>query len=481
MLSADTIANKVKERMNKGLEERIGPPTKTQLEKINRLAKRTLSADEVFVFSGKSAGDLVIPDRYMQLSPEILKVMVDDAKKGVSFMFNHSWAAFGVQAIPFGKVFDGRLKKSITEGETVEMFLDKYILRDDEIIDGISANALIKRIETGVLSDTSIGWGTDVMVCSICGMNYWGGDCSHLRGRKYKLADGTEKICAVTAMPPSIIIPYNNNALYEESIVWDGAYPGATVAQAKHGDIIEIPTGNFAIIQDKEELPEGTLFRGYYHNGNIVTMIKKSDRKKIFSGGAVSGGDIKTTLNTLKGGDTNMGINEELFQKMLDAFGVKLKDGKNEASDILAQLAEKWDETVKTIQASADPITVPDPFMTQEQVAEKLGKEYTAEEVLKLAKDGIDFANQKAEYDIYRQETVNNALEAGVRAMGNDFPKDTWEATFATMGKKQIEDIAKTWQKQAEDTIPAGRHTDPKAGQAQKVVQSIPNKAYKTK
>ncbi len=453
----------------------FGVPTDAQLAKINKLAKRKLSAEEVFVFSSKAAGDLMIPGRYMRLSPELLKVMADDADKGVSFMCNHSWAQWNSKGIPYGKVFEGLTRPSNKEDETTELHLSRYIVRDDEVIDGISANALIKKIETGVLSDTSIGWGTDVMVCSICGMNYYSRDCNHWKGRTYELSDGTKKVCAVTAMPPSVIIPYNNNALYEESIVWDGAYPGAAVAQAKHGDIIEVPTGNFTIIQDKEELPEGTLFHGYYHNGNIVTMIKKSDRKKtIFalgpsSSGAVSGGDIKTTLNTLKGGDTKM---DEKVLEMLEALGVAYKEGEATADELLKQVAEAY-TAIPPVEPQEGEI---EHYMTQEQVAEKLGKEYTAEEVLGLAKDGIDFANQKAEYDTYRQETIDNALATGVRAMGNDFPKETWEETFATMGKKAIEDITKTWQKQAEDTIPAGRRTDPKAGQETEA--SLPDEAY---
>ena len=430
------------------MPDKFGVPTDAQLKKINKLAKRTLSKDEVFAFSGKSAGDMMIPGRYMNLSPEILKIMVDDAQKGVSFMLNHNWSNWGgIQAVPFGKVFDGRIENSNDEGETVSMHLDKYIVRDDEVVDGVSANALIKKIETGVLSDTSIGWGTDVMVCSICGMNYYSRDCSHWRGRAYELSGGTKKVCTVTAMPPSVIIPNNNNALFEESIVWDGAYPGAFVAQSKHGDIIELPTGKFAIIDDKEELPENTLFHGIYHNGDIVTMVKKSDKKKVFT--------VADTLNTTdsmeKGGE-NMDEREKKLKEMLDVFGVKLKDGMNESSEILLELAEKWDETVETIKASAEPLKLKETecIMTQDQ---------------------------KAEYESYRKDTIDSAIAWGVRAMGNDFPVETWTKTFDAMNKKGIEDIAKTWETQAEAKIPAGRKTDPEAGQEKTL--SLPDDAFK--
>lgn len=441
---------------------KFGVPTEEQLAKINKLAKRNLSADEVFVFSGKSAGDLMIPGRYIKLSPEILKVMADDAKKGVSFMLNHNWSNWGgIQAVPYGKVFDGAVEKSSEDGETVALYLTKYIVRDDEVVDGVSANALIKKIETGVLSDTSIGWGTDVMTCSICGMNYYSRDCSHVRGVTYELADGSKKVCTVTAMPPSVIIPYNNNALYEESIVWDGAYPGAAVTQAKHGDIIETPMGNFRVVDEKEELPEGTLFHGYYHNGDIVAMVKKSDRKKFYAVGFDNANDTdKTSITMTKGGENAM--NEKVL-KMLEAFGVEYKEGETKPEDALNNLAEKWSNTSQ-VELKEDNTEA---YMTQEQAKEALGAELKADEVLSLAKEGQE----------YRKQLINEALAMGVRAMGNDFPKETYEKTFASMASKDIKAIMQTWEKQAKDAIPAGRKTDPAAGQKQSV--SLPDVAFK--
>lgn len=435
---------------------KFGVPTEAQLAKINKLAKRTLSADEVFAFSGKSAGDILIPGRYTRLSPELLQVMIADAQKGVSFMLNHNWSSIGVQGTPYGKVFYGRIEQSTEEGETVAMYLDKFIVRDSEIVDGVSNDALIKKIETGVLSDTSIGWTTDTMVCSICGMNYFGGKCSHYRGMKYEMGDGTQKTCTVTAMPPSLIIPQNNNALMEESIVWDGAYPGAVITQAKHGDIVELPTGKYSVVGDKDELPEGTPFYGKYHNGDIMTMVKKSDHKKVFA---------------VKGGEKTM--NEKL-KKMLDTLGVTFEEGKTTMEELCNGIAEKWEVTTKAIQDSAEPLQM---YMTQELVKEKLGKELSSEEVLKLAVDGQTFAAQKAEYDLYRQQTVDAALAMGVRAMGNDFPAETWKQTFSSMGKKAVEDIAKTWETQAKTEIPTGRLTNPEAN-SQKQSQSIPEEMY---
>ncbi|MDR7856090.1 hypothetical protein [Tissierella sp.] len=438
---------------------KFGVPTDEQLAKINKLAKRPLTADEVFVFSGKSAGDMLIPNRYTRISKELLQVMVEDAQKGVSFMYNHNWNSWqGLQGVPYGKVFDGELKPSLVNDETIELHLSKFIVRDDEVVDGMSANSLIKKIESGVLSDTSISFSTDTMVCSICGMNYYGGECSHWRGRTYDMADGTKKQCTLTAMPPSIIIPYNNNALYEESIVWDGAYPGAMISQASDGDIIELPTGNFAVLGEKEELPDKTVFISKYSNGNMLTMVKKSDHKKVFKG--AKNEDENDNLEGVEGS-----MNEKVL-KALESLGIEYVEGMKEI-DILEKVAEKWDATVETIKASVEPLKPTDEFLSKETVTEKLGAELSADEVLKLAKEGQE----------YHKSLSDDAIAMGVRAMGNDFPKETWENSFTSMGTNSIKDIMKTWELQAKNAIPNGRLTDPEAEQGQKL--SIPDDAFK--
>lgn len=445
---------------------KFGVPTEEQLAKINKLAKRTLSADEVFAFSGKSAGDMLIPNRFTRISKELLQVMADDAKKGVSFMLNHNWSSWGgIQGIPYGKVFDGELKVSLEDNEATELHLSKYIVRDDEIVDGVSANALIKRIETGILSDTSVTFSTDTMVCSICGKNYFSRECSHWRGAKYEMEDGTTKTCTVTAMPPSIIIPYNNNALYEESIVWDGAYPGAMVSQAKDGDIIELPTGNFAVLGDKEELPDNTAFLNKYHNGNILTLVKKSDHKKVHNLGGIDEGNkegVKKLMN-------------EKLQKMLKDFGMSVEETEkltvDDASEILNQLAEKWDNKVEEIKASVEPVMAQldstEEFLSKETVKEKLGSELTADNVLNLAKEGQE----------YRKQLIDDTIAMGVRAMGNEFKAETWKVTLSTMESSAIKDIMANFETQAKNNIPNGRQTDANAGMGVKV--SPPDEAFK--
>lgn len=438
----------------------FGVPTDAQLAKINKLAKRKLSAEELFVYPHKMAGDMIIPERYIQLTVPLLKVFADDANAGVAFLLNHSWTwASPKPALPYGRIFEGELsKEGLVEGETISFNGTAYFVRGQEK-DGISTDAIISDIETGVLFDTSIGWGADNFECSICGNDIrdWR-KCEHIPGKKYIIDEdtGEVKLCWAMAKPPGYLM--------EDSGVFDGAYPGAgtSLAMLAADGGFENEQGTFVVVDDFKQMPMTTILGTYSSRGGILTFVKKAEYKKVY---AMSSADNQP----LKGGDTKM---DEKVLEMLEALGVAYKEGEATADELLKQVAEAY-TAIPPAEPQEGEI---EHYMTQEQVAEKLGKEYTAEEVLKLAKDGIDFANQKAEYDIYRQETIDNALAAGVRAMGNDFPKDTWEATFATMGKKQIEDIAKTWQKQAEADIPAGRRTDPKAGQETEA--SLPDEAY---
>lgn len=468
---------------------KFGVPTDEQLSKINKLAKRTLSADEVFAFSGKSAGDMLIPNRYTKISKELLQVMVDDAQKSVSFMYNHNWGSSqGLKGVPYGKVFDGEIKASTENDETVGLYLSKYIVRDDEVVDGMSANALIKKIESGVLSDTSISFNTDTMVCSICEMNYYSGKCSHYRGRKYEMADGATKTCTVTAMPPSIIIPYNNNALYEESIVWDGAYPGAMVSQSKDGDIIELPTGNFAVLGEKEELPDNTTFINRYCKGDMFTVVKKSDHKKIYN----LGGKVKDESLTIVGGNgekiTLKGSEDSMNEKMLEmlmSIGFTKEEAESldvgQATTALNAMVEKWETSgtskidLPLIKLSNGNVINVDGMkaalersvlVSKELINEKLGAELSVDDVLKLAKEGQE----------YHKSLSDEAIAMGVRAMGNDFPKETWENSFANMDTKLIKDMKKTWELQVNADITPGRISDPTA--TQKKASSIPDELF---
>jgi len=457
----------------------FGVPTDKQLAKINKLARRKLKKEEVFVFPSKLAGDMIIPDRYIQLTKELLEVFAKDANKGVSLLLDHSWAPdgfFGIggrpkAAIPYGRTFDSRFEDGEEEGETVSLVADHYMVRNVEI-DGINTNDLIASIEAGTLFDTSIGFSYGKAICSVCGEDYY--RCNHFKGKEYEIEkeDGTTeiKLCYVKAKPPGFLM--------ENSLVFDGAYPGAGVL-SKAGDILENQTGIYQVVDELKDIdPNKELIATYSPRTGLITMVKKSDHKKIYPVKMIDTSlneDVNVvTIGNFLTDKTSQSINtkgvenlmNEKVLKMLLSLGFNEEEANNlttsEATKVLNSIAEKWEP----VQPQNNQVEA---YMTQEEVKEKLGTELSADEVLNLAKEGQE----------YRKQLIDEAIAMGVRAMGNDFPADTWKESFATMSTKAIKDVMKTWELQAKNEIPAGRHTDPQAGSSDNLVKNLPDEAFK--
>ncbi len=436
----------------------FGVPNEQQLALINRLSKRNFEAKDVFVFGGKSAGDRIIEERYIQISKELLDTFVNNAKEGVSWLLNHSWSSWSEPVTIYGRTFDARLQPSSDKNETVELIIDKYIPRSDTIKNGRSANSVIEDIENGVLFDTSIGWGSNKYVCSICNSNYW--DCSHWRGNTYEDGDGKPQLCYIIAKNPGYLM--------EESGVFDGAYKGAGISMCNAGDIFESPQGKFLVIDEFKEVPKDTNVYGIYTSkGQLTTFIKKSDNQKIFAFSNsvdVTLEDVasaeteapKFNLNNTDEGSDTMGI-KELFEKLGIAY-----DESDTLDKVIEKLSKHW-------QSDNNQESTPEEFLSKEKATEAFGKEVTADEILKFAKEGIQ----------YHKVTIDNTIALGIKAMGNEFPTETWKSTFSTMGTQSILDIAKTWEAQAKSELKAGQRYS--SSDVSSPENEIPDEAYKVK
>ena len=448
---------------------KFGIPTDERLAKINKLAKRTLSADELFVYPHKMAGDMIIPERHVQLTIPLLDQFVQNANAGVAFLLNHSWTCASPKpALPYGRIFEGELSKDcLVKGETTSFNGTAYLVRGQEK-DGISTDSIISDIETGVLFDTSIGWGANKFECSICGNDIrdWR-KCEHIPGKMYIIDDdtGESKLCWAMAKPPGYLM--------EDSAVFDGAYPGAgTSLSSFDTDGFENENGVFSLFDDFKTIPvDSQVYGTYSSRGGILTIVKKSDYKKIYS----TGFEKESKALKFEKGVEKLHMNEKLLS-MLETLGITYKEGETTVEEVLNKIADKLE--ILSVEGqegeASESLSIP-----ISEIKEALGKECDSKKLLELAKDGQDFADQKTEYDLYRKETVDSALAMGVRAMGNDFPSDTWKKTIEAMGKKAIEDITSTWEAQAKAGIPASRQTDPETGLEDfSNHESIPDEAF---
>ncbi len=108
-------------------------------------------------------------------------------------------------------------------------------------------------------------------------------------------------------------------------------------------------------------------------------------------------------------------------------------------------------------------------YITKEQVQAKLGREISADELLKLAKEGDD----------YLKALQKEAEEWGVRAYGDDYNAEAWEVRFAIASSKELKNLIETFKAEAAITIPAGRKSDPAANQGLQAGGGIPDEAFK--
>ena len=398
-------------------------PTDEQWEKMKRHIKgENYKKEDFFVFETLAVGDKVVPNRYMRLTPALLNVMKEDAEKGVYLMLNHNWSQTGVQSIPIGKVFDARIDGSSQNGEETTLYTTQYILRDDSKVDGYSKNDIIKLIESGILADTSVGWGTtrESYKCNICGNSIYDyRHCEHIPGNKYIVNEDTNEVkeCIIQAEPPKELHA-GNNVLMENSIVFDGAYPNAII-QSAFGEEVETPTGKFKKLEGKQDLSEKDVILGYSTAvGNINLLYKEALEK---------GGKGKM--------EGNENVNELENQEIET----------NEENS--TPTTEQIPENNLSVETETDTETKPETSENEEMSVEKAILEKfdnicdTVDELVQMAKEGLE----------NRNSVIAKALDSGVHSMGNAFDKNIFTKTFSNMKTKDIEQMGKVWEEQADN------------------------------
>ena len=402
-------------------------PTDEQWEKMKRHIKgENYKKEDFFVFETLAVGDKVVPNRYMRLTPALLNVMKEDAEKGVSLMLNHNWSQTGVQSIPIGKVFDARIDGSSQNGEETTLYTTQYILRDDSKVDGYSKNDIIKLIESGILADTSVGWGTtrESYKCNICGNSIYDyRHCEHIPGKKYIVNEETNEVkeCIIQAEPPKELHA-GNNVLMENSIVFDGAYPNAII-QSAFGEEVETPTGKFKKLEGKQDLSEKDVILGYSTAGGNINLLYKEALEK--------GGKGKM--------EGNENVNELENQE--------IETNEENSTPTTEQTPESTPENNLSVETGTDTEAKPETSENEEMSVEKAILEKfdnicdTVDELVQMAKEGLE----------NRNSVIAKALDSGVHSMGNAFDKNIFTKTFSNMKTKDIEQMGKVWEEQADN------------------------------
>lgn len=170
------IIERRKERQNAGARE----VTSGELEQINALAKRALTADEVYAFAVRLCDNEIDRDgeRFTRDTLDGLAALF----VGKSGIFDHEWSAKGQTA----RIY----RTEVVEEESLTAAGDPYcyVKGYAYMLRSAENAALIAEIEGGIKKEVSVGCSVGKSLCSICGQDI--GSCGHERGKTY---DG--KLC----------------------------------------------------------------------------------------------------------------------------------------------------------------------------------------------------------------------------------------------------------------------------------------------
>lgn len=132
------------------------------------------------------------------------------------------------------------------------------------------------------------------------------------------------------------------------------------------------------------------------------------------------------------------------------------------------------EETFKTFNMEADAIlaildhaVVPSAMtegeivVSESDITNALGKEMSIEEVLNLAKAGMEIDNAAADkakaYDKLVNSAIDDAIKNGIRAKGDNFNEAKWKKILNGLDYDEILDQSKEWDDEAKAVFHAGR------------------------
>ena len=153
-----------------------GPVSGEELELINTLARKELTAAEVYTFCVRLCDNEV--DRDGERFPEETLAQLARLLVGKAGLFDHRWSARGQTA----RIYRTELVRE--EGVTT-LAGDPYCyVKGWAYVPRTEGNReLIEQIESGILKEVSVGCAVEKIVCSVCGGEL--GQCGHTRGTEY--------------------------------------------------------------------------------------------------------------------------------------------------------------------------------------------------------------------------------------------------------------------------------------------------------
>lgn len=195
--------------MNKDFKANVSPcgVTKSELEAINRLTVKTLSADEVYTFNLILCDNEI--DRDCERFDNAALEKLAELFVGVTGIFDHNPGCGNQTA----RIFEAKCEK--LAGKKNSLGEDYVCVKAKAYMPITDKNKdLIAEIDAGIKKEVSVSCAVSGFTCSVCGGDMHYGSCTHVKGQEY---DGQECYCILSDVTDAyewsfVAIPAQMNA-----------------------------------------------------------------------------------------------------------------------------------------------------------------------------------------------------------------------------------------------------------------------------
>lgn len=156
-----------------------------------------------------------LDSHYSEMDISTLQNFATEAGQGVAILDSHNHRTVGI-----GRSISGEL-------------IDQSVYSNFYILKGLDLNnqsfrtsdSFMRAIDSGMLTDVSVGFYGHSEICQLCNEELWNGSCFHWPGMSYIIEDDGKKEIQVCT---TLIV---DGHLSEFSLVYDGALQGATIVE----------------------------------------------------------------------------------------------------------------------------------------------------------------------------------------------------------------------------------------------------------
>jgi len=436
-------------------------PTEQQLQIINsRFSQTQLTEDNCYVFSSLLIDNL--PTTYYSIIQEpLLNKFAQDLEKGVALLLVHN-----NRKLPVGRSFNAYLKREYVAQagtDVISLYGDFYIPLGINLEGGFTTDDVAKGIDTGINFATSIGFKAEKWTCSICGndiRDYFA--CPHIPGKKYAVEkDGKDAVetCYV------LVGEDGAGKLLEDSLVYAGACDRASVVRNFSADVTDFESSSkLQVIDTFKDIPvDASIYQYYTKDGSVLVTDTKartggSEYLRRRSEEQVKLDKIKEVLNKF---DITFSSEDELENALGEKLSVKSVDVtelEKENQELKDQLSAKDEELSKVNSA----------------LSEK------DEQIQKLEAENKELTEKAGLAETYKADLINQALEAGIRAQGNAFPKEMFNKFLSTLSIDEIKEVIKKFDNEFASKFEGKGVTDMNADDASKSETPVSKTDFET-